>query len=462
MSSITSRHGQQEELEAKAESQHTTSSPALLAYVDYQDPYVQPLILEALSARLPTSRFSYKIVNTPSSPAANSRAVLQILPYELLSFEEALYSTSGKFLINAYVYRKALIRKHFLANVVRIWKAKHPDSILGQHVPISCELEVDYAEFLDDAMVEAWELRESLNWGENEEESEEDEAEANKGKEWWVLKPGMSDGANGIRLFSTEHQLRSIFEAWDPPDSDDEDEDADESHGTGVMTSQLRHFVAQKYIHNPMLIESRRNCKFHIRTYVIAVGALKVYVYRPMLALFASSPYVPPWKTQRSTEGELDLSAHLTNTCFQASNNINTQIQPENVSLFWSLPDLSIPPGSADWKVSVFSQICSITGEVFHAALRSDSVNFQPIPCAFEVFGVDFLVDETGKTWLLEVNAFPDFKQTGDDLRDVVKGLWEEVVNVAIKPFFFPASSDNAGKDDTGRLVKVLDVETGR
>jgi D-alanine-D-alanine ligase-like ATP-grasp enzyme len=35
---------------------------------------------------------------------------------------------------------------------------------------------------------------------------------------------------------------------------------------------------------------------------------------------------------------------------------------------------------------------------------------FQTLPNAFELFGVDFLVDANGDVWLLELNAYPDFR----------------------------------------------------
>jgi len=107
---------------------------------------------------------------------------------------------------------------------------------------------------------------------------------------WYILKPGFADRAQGIRLFSSQQELQEIFEAFEP-DSDDEsvgptnqveafrefkkeadkalelmranglkiedsdsegeaaqeeeEEEEEEDEGTGVMTSQLRHFVIQ-------------------------------------------------------------------------------------------------------------------------------------------------------------------------------------------------------------------------
>ncbi|KAI5298446.1 Aminolevulinate dehydratase, partial [Ascosphaera pollenicola] len=175
---------------------------------------------------------------------------------------------------------------------------------------------------------------------------------------------------------------------------------------------------------------SEGNRKFHIRTYVLAVGSLRVYVFREMLALFAEKEYKEPWDASSID----DLTRHLTNTCIQDTAGLPTY---NSVKRFWSLPDDAPGVTKPDWKHHVYEQICCVTGEIFKAAARGMLVHFQTLPNAFELFGVDFLVDHTGNAWLLELNAFPDFKQTGDELRDRVVGkLFEAVVDAAVKPFF--------------------------
>ena len=80
------------------------------------------------------------------------------------------------------------------------------------------------------------------------------------------------------------------------------------------------------------------------------------------------------------------------------------------------------------------------------------------------------LVDDKGavetagiSVQLLEVNAFPDFAQTGDRLRDViVKGLLEEVVREVVAPQFgvVPLVREtDQGSSGRGRLEKVLEVD---
>lgn len=432
------------------------STPHFYAVIDYEEPYVQPLILSALESRLPQS--SYTVISSASDVPDNGHPILHIRQYERLPFEDAM-AHPETCLMNAYVIRKALIRKNYLNNTAHSWITKHPSSILATNIKAACDFELDYAEFLDDALVEAWELQAS---------SQKNEGKEPVDREWWILKPGMSDRGQGIRLFSTQEELQSIFEQWESelPESDDEDEDEDgdeerddaatespTNNNDYIMTSQLRHFVAQPYIHPPLLLPSNPH-KFHIRTYVLAVGSLKIYVYRSMLALFASTAYTPPWADSDPNAPDA-LRAHLTNTCLQDGSREGSVVE------FWDLPS-EIPslPSTTNWKDSVFQQICAITGEIFEAAARTQSIHFQTLPNAFEIFGLDFLVDDRGKAWLLEVNAFPDFKQTGEELSALVAGLWEGVVDVAVKPFFGLGGEgkEEHGVNETMVLVKELDL----
>lgn len=424
------------------------SKPAkhFYALINYEDEYVQPLILSALKARLPAG--SYTLISSISELPSPETPFLQVGAYESLPFEEAIsYPTST--LINAYIIRKALIRKHYLSTTAYNWIAKNPTSILKTNVKPACDFELDYAEFLDEALVEAWELQESFQKNEGKEPED---------REWWILKPGMSDRGEGIRLFSTETELQSIFEEWeaDAPDSESENDDSESAEkenedgdkeekddGDYIVTSHLRHFIAQPYIHPPLLLSTPQPSKFHIRTYVLASGSLSIHVYRPMLALFASAPYTPPW-----TSPSL-LSPHLTNTCLQSP----TSLPP--VKAFWSLQGIT-----EEMKEDIWKQICSITGEIFEAAARGMMVHFQTMPNAFEVFGVDFLVDGEGRAWLLEVNAFPDFRQTGNELRGLVGGLWEEVVGRVVGGFF--GIEGEGEKEGEGDLVCARRVELGR
>lgn len=436
------------------ESLAPSSEPKLYTLIDYPDPYVQPLISDALNCHLHGLALE-PLSSVQQLPSAAS-AFLQFRAYESLDFEHAMNHPKSS-LICAYVIRKALIRKHYLSNTISTWLVKHPDSRLKRHFKEAVIFELDYAEFLDEALVDAWDLNASMR--RNEELTSD-----SKNKEWWILKPGMSDGGNGIRLFSSIDQLRSIFEEWEGDEDDGSDENEvndivqDEPQGKssnsagsdGLMTSQLRHFIAQPYIDPPLLLPSRGNRKFHIRVYVLAVGALKVYVYREMLALFAAKPYQSPFELDSGDD--VDLASHLTNTCFQGE-----APREGSVARFWDLEDATC---RSEWKDELFKEICEIIGLTFEAACREQMVHFQTSPNAFEIFGVDFLVDAGLNVWLLELNAYPDFKQTGKHLQDViVGGLFREVVKTAITPFFSQEGNDC---QTAGDMVCVRTIDLGR
>ncbi|XP_044716206.1 tubulin-tyrosine ligase family domain-containing protein [Hirsutella rhossiliensis] len=439
---------------------HGRGGSPIRAIVAYDDTYVQPLIVAALKTLLPDDTLHLitelqpldgggpPVFETPSDP--NVR-LLQITAYESIDFEFAA-AHPRSCLVNSYMIRKALIRKHYLSATVDHWVAKHPSSPLGRHFKRSEAFEVDYAEFLDDALVEAFDLRESMD--RNAELADE------AARQWWILKPGMSDRGQGIRLFSTMEELQAIFDGWDEerPDSDEEEEEEDGQGQTGeekgqgmgdfITTSHLRHFVAQPYIHRPLLLESDPR-KFHIRTYVLCTGSLTVHVYKPMLALFAAKPYLAPW-----AHSPTDIDSFLTNTCLQQQRQQPSDGAGANsVRRFWDLP-LAQP-----MLDDIFAQICSVTGEALEAAATAMPVHFQTLPNAFEVFGLDFLVDEAGVVWLLEANAFPDFRQTGADLEDVVGGFWRGVVREAVLPFFGVEAS---GGEDRGDMVRVKQIDLGR
>lgn len=381
--------------------------------------------------------FSTVVTNVEITQQLSSKSVVGKVvhygEYEDLDFDRLM--NDPDYLACSYVYRKGLIRKHFLANTVAVYTAKNPSSILKTATPESYNIEVDYAEFLDEALDEAYELRCELNQNESLSLDE---------RRTFILKPSMSDRGQGIRLFQTIEGLQAIFNSFEGDETDDEQdpETAADDDSNGIITSQLRHFVVQDYVSNILLLPKHSNRKFHIRTYVVVSGAIKVYVFREMLALFALSAYERP-SSSDSEDGEIPLHGHLTNTCLQGE-----EKDEKSVDLFWQLEGLS-----ANSKEKIYQELCQVTGELFKAAVGGGSIFFQPLPNAFEIYGLDFLVTADEHIRLLEVNAYPDFKQTGDNLKSVIDNLFTSVAETVIKPFLEP----NASTEPSPNLTLVLD-----
>ena len=465
----------------------------IFVHVNYQDSYTHPIIQEAVTSVL--ASLKYTLVDSADDLPSPQSPFLQITAYESISFSQLLEHPTTS-MACSYVIRKALIRKHYLAHTVHSYLTKQPHSDLVGHVPMTVDFEVDYAEFLDEALVEAYELHEvfARNGG-----------KAACDRDWWILKPSMSDRGQGIRLFSTEKELYDVFAEWeqDQSDSEDEDEAAEtpqdneeyaegaaavepEKHYSvktekGIVTSQLRHFVAQPYI-PPLLLAEYRNRKFHIRTYVVCIGALRVYVFKEMLALFASVPYQNPGTENVLSEVDgvesyhenIDMRPHLTNTCLQTSapNQSATDPSARKAIPFRNIDASNLGPWAVD---SIYEQIFSITSHVFRAAVAQPT-NFQPLPNAFEIFGVDWLVDPDLQVHLLEFNAYPDFAQSGPEGKTLIDGLWRGVLETVVKgdgegvPGFFGnlvcqergTASEKEHQTQNWGLKKVLDLDLGR
>lgn len=373
----------------------------------------------------------------------HDKKILQYGDYEQLNLDY-LSNPSSNYFANSYIYRKALIRKHYLAHTIHNYITKNTNSILKKATLESFTIDLDYAEFLDDSLDENWELRQEL-------QSE---------RKWWIVKPSMSDKGQGIRIFKTINQLQEIFDSFDEGiNTDDEDEDHDNSRkidDNKIIISQLRHFIIQEYLSNPLLLPSMDNKKFHIRCYITCKGDLEVFVYDRMLALFAPAPFKKlidindvDHTISSDSFDPTDLTvlqSHLTNTCLQ----IDENTKQLSVIEFDKLADIS-----DENKLKIKNQIHEIAHDLFLAALSVNRLNFQPLPNAFETYGVDFLVDDNYNVKILEVNAYPDFKQTGDSLKGLIDELFENITLYCIKPLL--TDVDDTNPNESSNFVKVLD-----
>lgn len=164
-----------------------------------------------------------------------------------------------------------------------------------------------------------------------------------------------------------------------------------------------------------------------------------MYLWDEMLALFAPIGYAAP---QPDALGHVDLDAHLTNTCRQSEMNENGgRPKEENVHLWSDLVGTSTASTSTDGSARVLTpedvdmvraRVAETVGLVFSAAAHAGSVHLQLWPNAWEVFGVDLLVDDSLNVKLLEVNAQPDFAQTGARLVGTIEQLFERTLQVAL------------------------------
>ncbi|KAJ1767258.1 tubulin--tyrosine ligase [Coemansia sp. RSA 1843] len=384
--------------------------PVSAVIIDMDEPYVQK-ILESVFAK-----YSPIVVTAPQNGHPQAKRLMHWREYERIDWDAVHRSTSV--FSNAYCFRKGLIRKAQMSFNLRLYTAKHPESILVRGVPETWILELDDIDYLDEALMECYEVENEMKDNEGVDPVERTQ---------FILKPSLTGRGAGIHIFDTRARLESLLEKEFESDNEEEEEEEEEEgeqrqNGTSSYeaVSQIREWVVQRYISKPLLLSAHGDRKFHIRVYALAAGDLSVYVYRHMLALFAPEPYA------QSASNLDNQAAHITNTCVQEKH--KGFDESKAVELFWNL---KMPQQKLE---SIFDQICKILSETF-AAVSSESTSFQAWSNCMEQFGFDFLVDENYSAFMLEANAYPDFKQTGERLKSAVEGFMAASAATAAESF---------------------------
>ncbi|CAF3595142.1 unnamed protein product [Rotaria sordida] len=343
------------------------------------------------------------LFNLMDSSTSNGDNILYWLEYEDIDFDMlyrlAKESNNKKILANSYCIRKGLLRKANFALFVQKYLSKRPDSILRNHYPETHILDLSHPDYLDEALNEAFELRDILQ--ENTKEDIEPIP--------FILKASILDKASELFIFYTQSQLEQFF-----TNKYDENDDDDDS------IANIREWIIQRYIKNPKLLSTYQNRKFHLRVYVIAERNLRIYVYDGILALFASLSY-------NNDKQSFDRLRHITNTCAQIDSQLN---ENDLVKEFFTLENID-----NDIRLNIFEQIKLIIKDIF-TGLHNEITIFQPLKNAFEIYGFDFLINENNEVYFLEANAYPDFKQTGNLLNIVIKELFQNLVQYIILPYF--------------------------
>ncbi|CAF1182109.1 unnamed protein product [Adineta steineri] len=364
---------------------------------------------------------------TNSSNSTNND-ILYWLEYEEIDFDTLFRqardsNNNTKVLANSYCIRKGLIRKANFAMFIQKYLAKKPDAILRNHYPETHVLDLCHPDYLEEALNEAFELRDAL----------EENIQGKNEPIPFILKASILDKASELCIFQTQLELEEYFTAKYDEEEDDDDE--------GNSIANVREWIVQRYIKNPKLLSTYQNRKFHLRVYVVAERNLRIYVYDGILALFASLSY------DENDNQSFDRLRHITNTCAQ----IDTKLKEDDlVKEFFTLEEVN-----DDIRSNIFEQIKLILNDIF-TGLHNEVTIFQPLKNAFEIYGFDFLIDENNQVYFLEANAYPDFKQTGNSLSILIKELFQNIVQQIILPYF---GYEQSKKDLQCQLHLVYDKQ---
>ncbi|CAH8459570.1 unnamed protein product [Schistosoma rodhaini] len=185
--------------------------------------------------------------------------------------------------------------------------------------------------------------------------------------------------------------------------------------------------IIQRYIINPLLLDG---CKFDIRCYVLIACTMPYLVfYHPGYIRRSAKPY---------SNQDQNLITHLTNQFVQKKDPAYAEVKNNTV---WSWSQVNdyinkhyreekkLP---VDWTKTVLQwRIQRIIHHVFTTVKNrlAAKIGF------FELLGLDFMLDENMKVWLLEVNSNPALQTHCDVLKEVVPVVVKDALHISIECF---------------------------
>ncbi|KAL3665839.1 hypothetical protein V7S43_009263 [Phytophthora oleae] len=236
----------------------------------------------------------------------------------------------------------------------------------------------------------------------------------------WICKPSNLSQGRGIVLCSSFEELMKIMS----PD----DKQKLQEEGNSKPTK----WIVQKYIERPLLLQSGR--KFDIRQWVLIAELepkpVAFWFYKSYLR-FCSRKFDLARLQDRFTH----LSNYSVQQHFELSKTEGSSRQEEIVDDFehmWSSDTfqdtLRQEHGIDVWGETILPQMQSTARLAIDAVLP----HLKAVGRGFEWLGFDFLVDESLRVWLLEVNVSPDISHSTSVTAEMVPKATVDALNVIL------------------------------
>ncbi|EGR30742.1 tubulin-tyrosine ligase family protein, putative [Ichthyophthirius multifiliis] len=226
----------------------------------------------------------------------------------------------------------------------------------------------------------------------------------------WIVKPGeITNRGSGIKVLQDLQQIENIIES-------------NEFHKSGMQKT----YIIQRYIEYPLLYYKR---KFDIRCYYLLTGIngnLKGYWYSEGYIRTASKEF---------TIKNLGKMIHLTNDAIQKKDDQYGKYEKGNKVSYEELEKyINQFYNNYDFQNDVHNQMKQIATDTIKAVYGK--INPDKLENTLEIFGLDFMIDDNFKIWLIEVNTNPALEICCPLLARIIPQMIENVFRIAIDPIF--------------------------
>ncbi|XP_037046574.1 tubulin polyglutamylase ttll6-like [Bradysia coprophila] len=237
----------------------------------------------------------------------------------------------------------------------------------------------------------------------------------------WSLPSNYADALN----YSLKHKNRTYII-----------KPAAAAQGRGIYLTQnlkdinMDGMICQVYLKKPLLIDG---FKFDLRVYalVTSLDPLRIYIYNEGLTRFATKPYALPTKANTG-----NAFMHLTNYSLNKHSESFSSDKDKGSKRTFSSLNRILSMNGYDVQ-TLWNEIDEIVVKTVISALPVLKHNYSAsfprhdvMQACFEILGVDIIIDEHFKPWLLEVNHSPSFSTSEYVDRKVKSGLVRDTFNL--------------------------------
>lgn len=206
----------------------------------------------------------------------------------------------------------------------------------------------------------------------------------------WILKPSMLNNGDNIYLFNNVEELKRHFIRRDRLGGD---------------------HVIQQYIPNPHLINGH---KYTFRVSGVVTNYAGVYLYKQGYINISAYAF-------NLQDGFHNKKVHITNYVLDGE---FANIEQRSTQMIENFD-------------KIYTQMCYIVSSVLKGLLNTFPDYLKPQQLKkFEIFGFDFMLDDTGKLWLIEINQAPDAPTFEENKLDDVlwKPFWQDIIDEFVVP----------------------------
>ena len=230
-------------------------------------------------------------------------------------------------------------------------------------------------------------------------------------KNMWLIKPAAANRGIGIEIFSKISEVKQFLrekERW------------------------KEHWIIQKYIERPLLLEKR---KFDIRAWMLlttakdGTKAVEAYIYDEWYVRLSSEEY---------QTDSFDRYIHLTNWSVQKKHSNFGKYEDGNT---WTMKMfrkyLSNTDIDFDTIKSKIEAIMRTMCDIVFTCEANDKKQIGSNPNDnrrdnFEILGFDFMVDDIGDVWMLEINGNPSLSYQNKSHETLVKSMIGNLIDLTM------------------------------